>query len=125
MALEPLLSSPYRWLKTSLLSPLSAILAIQQRRGSAGVAPSREGGVNVVDEEILEADGDNSRELEDEVASKVTTTMIIGEVVAVLEVEGDLAGRITTSRNETAMHLLTSSLTGRCWKRLTSTVWLS
>jgi hypothetical protein len=125
MALEPLLSSLYKWLRTSLLSPLSAIPAILQRRDLAGVEPSQEGGVNVVDEQIPEADGDSSRELEDEVVNKATTTMTTEEAVAVRVVEGDLAGRITTNHNETVMRLLISSPTGRCWRRLTSIVWLS
>ena len=61
----------------------------------------------------------------DEEASKVTTTMISEEAAEVRVVDGDLAGRITTSHSATAMRLLTSSLTGRCWRRLTSTAWLS
>jgi hypothetical protein len=89
------------------------------------VEPLRGDGVNVVGEQIPEADGDNSRELEDEVVNKVTTTIMIGEAVVARVVEGDLAGRIMTSHNETVMRLSTSSLTGRCWRRLISTVWLS
>jgi len=125
MALEHLLSSLCRWLKMNLLSLLSAILAIQQKHDLAGVEPLRGDGVNVVGEQIPEADGDNSRELEDEVVNKVTTTIMIGEAVVARVVEGDLAGRIMTSHNETVMRLSTSSLTGRCWRRLISTVWLS
>jgi hypothetical protein len=125
MALEHLLSSLCRWLKMNLLSPSSAILAIQQRHDLAGAEPLLEDGVSVVGEQIPEADGDNSRELEDEVVNKVTTTITTGEAVAVRVVEGDLVGRITTSRNETVTRLSTSSLTGRCWRRLISTVWLS
>jgi len=86
----------------------------------------QEDGVNVAGEQIPEVVGDNFRELEDEVANKgVTTTITTGEAVAVHVVGGDLAGRIMTSRNETAMLLSTSSLTGRCWRRLISTAWLS
>jgi hypothetical protein len=125
MALERLLSSLCRWLKMNLLSLLSAILAIQQRHDLAEVEPLREDGVNVVGEQIPEADGDNSRELEDEVVNKVTTIIMIGEAVVARVVEGDLAGRIMTSHNETVMRLSTSSLTGRCWRRLISTVWLN
>jgi hypothetical protein len=125
MVPEPLLSSLCKWLKMNPLSLLSAILAIQRRRDLAVVETSREGGVNVVDGQIPEADEDNSRELEDEVANKAITTIMIGEDVAVRVVDGDLAGRITTSPNEIAMRLLTSSRTGRCWRRLISTVWLS
>jgi hypothetical protein len=125
MVLEPLLSSLYKWLKTNHRFPLSAIRAIPQRHDSAGEEPSLEGGVSVADEQIPEVAEDNSRELEDEVASKATTTIMIEEDEAVRVVDGDLAGRIMTSRNETAMRLLTSSLTGRCWRRLISIVWLS
>lgn len=111
--------------KTSPLSPLSAILATRRRRDLAGVEPSREGGVNVVDAAIPEADEGSSRELGDGAVNKVTTTMISEEAVEVHVVDGDLAGRITTSLSATAMRLLTSSLTGKCWRRLTSTAWLS
>jgi hypothetical protein len=125
MAPEPLLSSLCRWLKMNLLSLLSAILVIRRRRGLVVVEPLLEGGVNVVDGRIPEAGEDNSRELEDEVANKVTTTIMTGEGEVVLVVGGDLAGKITTSPNEIAMRLLTSSRTGRCWRRLISIVWLS
>lgn len=79
----------------------------------------------MADAAIPEVDVDSFRELEDEEASKVTTTMISEEAAEVRVVDGDLAGRITTSHSATAMRLLTSSLTGRCWRRLTSTAWLS
>jgi hypothetical protein len=125
MAPEHLLSSLCKWLKTNHRFPLSATRAIPRRHDSAGEEPLREAGVNAVDEQIPEAAEDNSRELEDEVASRATTIIMIGEDEVVRGVDGDLAGRITTSPNETAMRLLTSSLTGRCWKRLISTAWLS
>ncbi len=125
MGREHPLSSLFRWLKMNPPFPLSAIRAIPLRLDSVGGGPSPEDGGNVVDEQIPEAAEDNSRELEDEVASKATTTIMIEGDEAVRVVDGDLAGRITTSRNETAMRLLTSSLTGRCWRRLISTVWLS
>jgi hypothetical protein len=125
MALEPPLSLLCKWLKMNPLSLLSAILAIRQRHDLAGVEPSPEGVVNAVAGEIPEVDEDNFKELEDEVANKVTTTIMIGEDEVVRVVEGDLAGRITTSRNEIEMRLLTSNLTGRCWRRLISIVWLS
>jgi len=89
------------------------------------VALSPEGGVNAEDEQIPEAAEDNSRESADVVVSKDIITMIAEEAVVVREVAEDLAGRTTTSHNEIAMRLLTSSLTGRCWRRLISTVWLS
>jgi hypothetical protein len=65
----------------------------------------------------------NSSALEDEVVSKGTTTTMLVGVVVELEADEDSAGRITTSLNATAMHLSTSSLTGRCWRRSISTVW--
>ena len=117
--------SLYNSPKMNLPSPLSAILATRRRQDLAGVEHSREGGVNVADAAIPEVDVDSFRELEDEEASKVTTTMISEEAAEVRVVDGDLAGRITTSHSATAMRLLTSSLTGRCWRRLTSTAWLS
>ena len=125
MVPEHPLSSLCRWLKMNPPFPLSAIRAIPLRLDSVGEEPSPEDGVNVVDERIPEAAEDNSRESEDEVANKATTTIMIGGDEAARVVDGDLAGRITTSRNETAMRLLTSSLTGRCWRRLILTVWLS
>lgn len=124
MVPEHPLSSLCRWLKMNHPFPLSAIHAIPLRLDSVGEEPSPEDGVNV-DERIPEAAEDNSRESEDEVASKATTTIMIGGDEAARAVDGDLAGRITTSRNETVMRLLTSSLTGRCWRKLILTVWLS
>merc|ERR1711900_16627 len=106
--------SLYNSPKMNLPSPLSAILATRRRQDLAGVEHSREGGVNVADAAIPEVDVDSFRELEDEEASKVTTTMISEEAAEVRVVDGDLAGRITTSHSATAMRLLTSSLTGRC-----------
>lgn len=111
--------------KTNPLSPLSAIPATRRRPDLDVVEPSQEDGVNVVGVAIPEADEDSSRELEDEVVNKATTTMINEEAVEVRAVDGDSAGRITTSHNATAMRLLTSSLTGRCWRRLISTALLS
>ena len=125
MALEHPLFSLCRWLKMNPPFPLSATRAIPPRHDSAGEEPLPEDEANVVDEQIPGAAEDSSRELEDEVASKVTTTRMIAEDEEARVVDGDLAGRITTSRNETAMRLLTSSLTGRCWRRLILTVWLS
>jgi hypothetical protein len=81
-------------------------------------------GANVGEESILEVDGVNSRELADEVASNITSTTV-EEAEAVRVAEEDSAGRTTTSLNATVMHLLTSSLTGSCWRRLISTVWRS
>jgi hypothetical protein len=80
---------------------------------------------NGEDEEIPEVAEDNSRESVDVVANKATTTITTVEGVVALGVVEDLAGRITTSHSETVMHLSTLNLTGRCWRRLTSTAWLS
>jgi hypothetical protein len=87
--------------------------------------PSLEDGDNAVDEPTQEVDEDNSKEWEDEVANKDTTSMITGEDEEVLVVADGSDGRTTTSRNATAMHQLISSPTGRCWRRSISTVWLS
>jgi hypothetical protein len=87
--------------------------------------PSPEGGVNEVAEQTPEAAEDNSRELADAVASKVTTTTMPGEGGVVRGVDADLVGRTMTSHSATAMRPSISSLTGRCWRRLTSIVWLS
>jgi len=88
------------------------------------VVLSREDGANEVDAvQILEVAADNSKELADEEVNKVVTiTMITVEAVVVREVDGDSAGRTTTSRSATAMRLLISSLIGRCWRRSTSIV---
>lgn len=88
------------------------------------VVLSREDGANEVDAvQILEVAADNSKELADEEVNKVVTiTMITVEAVVVREVDGDSAGRTTTSRSVTAMRLLISSLIGRCWRRSTSIV---
>jgi hypothetical protein len=123
-ALEHLLSSPFNSLRMSPLSPLSVIPATRPKPGSDVVELLREGGGNVVDEAMPEADEVNSKELADEEVSNTATTMTEeGEVVRVAE--EDLVGRTTTNLNEIAMRLLTSSLTGKCWRRSISTVWLS
>lgn len=114
-----------RSLRTNPLSPLSAIPVIPLRRGSDVVEPSLEAVANAVDGLILEAGADNSRGLEDEVANKDITSMTNEEAEEVRVVVGGLDGRTTISRSAIGMRLLISSLTGRCWKRLTSTVSLS
>ena len=78
----------------------------------------------MADEPIRGAVGANFKELEDEAANSITT-MMRGEAVVVRVVGDDLAGRITTSRSATVMLQSISSLTGRCWRRSISTVWLS
>ena len=82
-------------------------------------------GDNVAEELIREAAEGNFKELVDEVVSKVITNMTTGEAVVVREEVDVLAGKITINRNETAMHLLISSLIGRCWRKSISTAWLS
>ncbi len=89
------------------------------------VEPSREDGANAEDVRIPEVAEGNSRELVDVVASKDTTATTAGADAEAPEEDGDLAGRITTNHSETAMRLLISNRTGRCWRRLTSTVWLN
>lgn len=125
MAPVHLLSLPFHnLLKMSPPSPLSAIPATRRRRDSGVVQPSLEDGVNVVDVPIRGAAGGNFKELEDEAVSSIIT-MMRGEAVVVRVVEDDLAGKITTSRSATVMLPSISSLTGRCWRRLISTAWLS
>lgn len=111
--------------RTNLPSLLLATLAILPRPALDVEEPLPEDVGNVVEEEIPGVAEVNSNELEDEVDNKVTTVTIpvVDEVVH--EVEGNLAGKIMTSHKETVMLLLTLSLTGRCWRRLISTVWLS
>ena len=111
-------------LKMRALSPLSAILAIQRRLDSVVAEPS------LVDEDsavgqIPEVDEDSSSALEDEEVNRATTLTVTAEAVAVLEADDDSVGRTTTSRSATAMPLSISSLTGRCWRKLISTAWLS
>lgn len=120
-----LLSSLSSSQKMSPLSRLSAILATRRRRALDVVEPSLEDGANEADAQIPGADEDNSNELVDEGVNKDITTMTTEEVAVVRGAEDDLAGRTTISRNETAMRLLTSSPTGRCWRRLISIVWRS
>ncbi len=109
----------------NLPSLWSATPATRRRRALDGAELSLEVGANEVGAETREADEVNSKESEDEVASKDTITTIAEEVVVVRGVEDDLAGKTMTSHNEIAMRLSTSSLTGRCWRRLISTVWRS
>ena len=125
MALAHLLSLPFHnLLKMSHPSPLSAIPATQRRRDSGEVRRLLEDGANVVDVPIRGVAGDNFKGLEDEVVNSITTMMRV-EAVVVRVVGDDLAGRITTSRSATVMLQSISSLIGRCWRRLISTVWLS
>jgi len=125
MALALPHSFPVQSLRMSLLSPLSAIPAIQQRQGLDVVEPSLEDGVNVAGEPIRGAGADNSSELEDEVVNRVTTIMIIEEAEVVRVEDDDSDGRTMISRSAIGMRLLISSLTGRCWRRSISTVLLS
>lgn len=80
----------------------------------------------MVGELIRGADADNSRELEDEVANRAATTTTIIEVAEAVRVEDDgSAGRTMISHSVIGMRLLISNLTGRCWRRSTSTVLLN
>ena len=125
MAPVHLLSLPFHnLLKTNPPSPLSAIPATRRRHDSGEVRRSLEDGANVVDVPIRGAVGDNFKELEDEAVNSIIT-MMRGEAVVVRVVGDDLAGRITTSRSATVMLQSILSLTGRCWRRSISTVWLS
>lgn len=49
------------------------------------------------------------------------TSTILAEAVEELVVDAALDGRITISHSATAMRLLTSRVTGSCWRRLIST----
>lgn len=111
----------------NLLSPSSAIPAIQQRQGLDVVEPSvAEDEANAVDEEpIRGAVADSSRELEDEVANKDTTTTIIEEAEVVRVEDDDSDGKTMISHSAIEMHLSISSLIGRCWRRSISTVLLN
>jgi len=85
-----------------------------------------EDGANVVDEgPIREAGADNSRELEDEVANKDTTTTIPEEAEVVRVEDDDSDGKTTISHSAIGMHRSISGLTGRCWKRSISIVLLN
>jgi hypothetical protein len=125
MALVLLLFSLFSSPKTNPPSPLSPTLATLQRLVDV-VEFSQEDVVNEAEESMPVVEEALSRELEvDEVARKDTATMIPAEVVVVPEEDDDSDGKITTSHKEIAMLLSTLSQTGRCWRRLTSTAWLS
>ena len=108
-------------LKTKLLSPLSATPATQQRpdldeeetlledevKGEDVAIP---GGV-VLDSKKSEVVVDNN-----------TTTLTTEVEEEALVVDEDLVGKTTINHSATAMLLSTSSLIGRCWRRLISTV---
>lgn len=67
--------------------------------------PSRAVEDNVV-VQLMQEGADNSRELEDVVASRAHTTATMrGVGVVVLEVDDALAGRIMTSLNATVMRM--------------------
>lgn len=121
---HPLFSLQSSLPRTSLLSPLLAIPATRRRRALDEAELLLEDGVNGEAAQTLEADEANSRELEGEVDNK-DMAMTTGAGAEVHGVEDDLAGRTTTNHNETVMHLLISSPTGRCWRRSISTVWLN
>lgn len=110
----------FKSLKMSPLSLLSAILVIRSRLGLDEALS--EVGHKLDEVSTQEAVAvDSSRELEDGEVSRVTTAMTAGEDVAVRVVDDGLAGRTMTSHSVTVMHLLTSSLTGKCLRRLIST----
>lgn len=111
--------------KTSQPFLLLAIPAIHKRPALDVEGPSQEDEANEGEEPIPEEEEDNSKESEDEVASKVTTNMTTGEAGVELVVVEDSGGKITINHSGTAMRLLISSLTGRCWRKLISIVWLS
>lgn len=79
---------------------------------------------NVEDVEMAGVVAAGSRRSAVVVVHNITTTMIEADV-EVHVVDEDLAGKTTTSHSGIVMHLLTSSRTGKCWRRLTSIVLLS
>jgi hypothetical protein len=115
-------SSLFNLPRTNLHFPLSVIPANRQRLGLVGVEHLLVVEGNGV-AQTQEVDEDSSKGLVDEGASKAITTMITEEVVVVLVEDEDLDGKITTNHSETAMRLLISSLTGRCWRRSILTAW--
>jgi len=59
------------------------------------------------------------------VAREPTTTIAVDKISVVDEVAGGSDGRTTTSRSAIVMPVLPSRQTGKCWRRLTLSVWLS
>lgn len=117
--------SQFNSLRMNLPSLLLATLVILLRPALDVEEPSLEDADSVVEEEMPGAAEANSNELEDVVDNKVTaaTIPVVEEVVRA--VGESSAGKIMTSHKETAMHLSTLSQTGKCWRRLILTVWLS
>lgn len=116
-------SSQSRLQRTSHPSP-SLQTPETARKRVLGVEASSQEVVDSVEavathEEVEVSSKESVKAVEDNRASMATTT----GVVAVLRVEDDdSAGRTTTSHREIAMLRSTLSQTGRCWRRLTSTV---
>jgi hypothetical protein len=105
----------------SLLSPLSATLAIRQSPALDVEAFSPVAAASVA--ELLVVDVEASSVLTTLVDSNSTaTSTTTAEAVVVPGAAADLAGRTTTSRSATVMRPSTSSLIGACWRKLTSTV---
>jgi hypothetical protein len=75
-------------------------------------------------EQTPEVGEDNSNALEDGVVNRAII-MIPVEAGVVHAVDDDLAGKTTTNPSAIATLPSTSNLTGRCWRRLISTAWLS
>lgn len=106
-------------LKTSPHSPLSTTLALPQRHEDLdeveglSFAGVDEAVVTNVEEGVL------SSEL---VAVEVSKTIMTTVEGGVAEAVG-LAGRTMINHNGIGILPSTSSLIGRCWKRLTSTAW--
>ena len=115
-------SSPSRWRRTSHRSQWWTIPVLQQRLVVLGVV---EGPSSVVAEEVVVTnvvEGAHSNGSVAAAVSKVTITTIEGEEVDVGE---DLAGKIMTSHKGIETLQSISNLTGRCSRKLISTVWPS
>lgn len=119
----PLLSTPPSP-KTNPPSPSLATLATAQKPDSVVDLSSLEVAVKAVaDAVMLAAEGNSPREAVADVKRAEVTTVEVAEAVAAVAVA--LAGRITTSLSERAIPVSMCAQTGTCWRRLTSTAWLS
>ena len=122
MALVHLASLLYKSQKMNHLSPSLTILELQ---------PKHEASAVVVVQSSVGGEGEAATNVAEEAHFSVSAAAAVSKATTTTTVEGeeavavDLGGKIMTNPNATEILQSTSSLTGRCWRKLTSIAWQS
>lgn len=117
-----LASLPYRSLKTNPPSPWLTILVLQLRRGALAV---------VEVQFSVGGDGEAVINVAEEEHSSVWVGVAVNKATTMTTVEDEeavavgLDGKTMINPSATGTLRSTSSLSGRCWRKLTSTAWPS